>query len=115
MIPVMTRTKTDKSAIDLAGVEAGEKIFVPFGDEPFGSIAHDAAADHNGRTIVCARHRKVEDFICDIDISLLLFFTSDLHFYSSLLLFTSEMRADLAISPRFLLLSRAAVPTRAFD
>jgi hypothetical protein len=29
MIPVITSTKTDKSAIDLAGVEAGAKMFVP--------------------------------------------------------------------------------------
>jgi hypothetical protein len=29
MIPVMTTTKADKSTIDLAGVEAGEKMFVP--------------------------------------------------------------------------------------
>jgi hypothetical protein len=29
MIPVMTNTKTDRSTIDLAGVEEGEKMFVP--------------------------------------------------------------------------------------
>jgi hypothetical protein len=29
MIPVMESTKTDKSLIDFAGVEAGEKTFVP--------------------------------------------------------------------------------------
>jgi hypothetical protein len=73
MIPVMTSTKTDKSAIALAGVEAGAKIFVPCGDESFGSLAHTPIADQNSRTIVCARNRNVEDFIFNIDISLLPF------------------------------------------
>jgi hypothetical protein len=102
MIPVMTSTQTDKSAMDLAGVEAGEKIFVPCGDGPFGSVAQTAMADQNGRTVVCARHRKVEDFICNIDISLLLFFTF-------------EMRADFAISPYFHCKPRATVLIPAFD
>jgi hypothetical protein len=71
MIPVITSTKTDKSAIALAGVEAGAKIFVPLGDEPFGSLAHTAIADQNRRSIVCTWDRIVEDFIFNIDISVL--------------------------------------------
>src|SRR6267154_1131291 len=78
MIPVITSTKTDKSAIDLAGVEAGAKIFVPLGDEPFGSLAHTATADQKRRSMVCARNRHVEDFIFNIDISLLPFSTSEM-------------------------------------
>ena len=77
MIPVMTSTKTDRFAIDLAGVEAGAKIFVPLADEP-GSLAHAATADQKIRNIVCARNRKVEDFIFNIDISLLPFSTSEM-------------------------------------
>src|SRR5271154_6853409 len=68
MIPVITSTKTDKSAIDLAGVEAGAKIFVPC----FGSLAHTVTADQKRRGIVCASDRTVEDFL-NIDI---LFFRS---------------------------------------
>jgi hypothetical protein len=63
----MTSTKTDKFAIDLAGVEAGAKIFVPLADEP-GSLAHTATADQNRRSIVCERNRTVADFL-NIDIS----------------------------------------------
>jgi hypothetical protein len=72
MIPVITSTKTDKSAIDLAGVEAGAKIFVPLEDEPFGSLAQTVIAGQKRRSIVCARNRNVEVFL-GIDISLLLF------------------------------------------
>jgi len=75
MIPVITSTKIDKSAIDLAGVEAGAKIFVPLEDDPFGSLAHTVIADQKTRRIVCARNRKVEDFR-NTDMSLLPFFTS---------------------------------------
>ena len=71
MIPVITSTKTDKSAIDLAGVEAGAKIFVPREDDPLGSVAHTAIADQNRRSIVCTRDRTVEDFVFSIDISVL--------------------------------------------
>jgi hypothetical protein len=60
----------------LAGVEAGAKIFVPGGDEPFGSLAHTVTADQKRRGIVCAKNRTVEDFL-NIDISLLPFSTSE--------------------------------------
>jgi hypothetical protein len=59
----------DKSAIDLAGVEAGAKIFVPEEAELFGSLAHAVTADQNRSCIVCARGRMVEGFL-NIDISL---------------------------------------------
>ena len=75
MIPVVTSTKTDKLAIDLAGVEAGAKIFVPFGDKPLGSLAHTAMANQNRRSIVCTKNRNVEDCIFNIDFPLLPFFT----------------------------------------
>ena len=78
MIPVTTSTKADKSETDWAGVEAGAKIFVPWGDEPFGSLAHTAIADQNRRSIVCPRNRNAEDFILKIDISLLPFSTCEL-------------------------------------
>src|ERR1700685_965535 len=78
MIPVMTSTKIDKSAIDLAGVEAGAKIFVPGGDEPCGSLAHTAIADQNRRSIVRKENRNIEDFIFNIDISLLPFFATEM-------------------------------------
>jgi hypothetical protein len=70
MIPVMTSTKTDKSAIDLAGVEAGEKIFVPCGDGLLGPLSPTAITDQERRNIVCARNRTVEDFIRNIGISI---------------------------------------------
>jgi len=90
----VTSTKTDKSAIDLAGVEAGAKIFVPLGDELFGSLAHPATADQNRRSIVCASIRNVEDFILNVD--------------TSLLPLNSEMRA----MPRFALVSNAYCKAR---
>ena len=77
MIPVMTSTKTDKPAIDLAALEAGAKMFVPLGDEPFGSLAHAAIADQNRSSTVCARNRNVDTFIFNSDISLLPFLTSE--------------------------------------
>ena len=73
MTPVMTSTKTDKSEIDLAGVEAGEKMFVPWGDETCGSLAHTAIADQNRSSIVCVRRRNIEDFVSNIGISVLSF------------------------------------------
>src|SRR5580704_6018196 len=72
MIPVITSTKTDKSAIDLAGVEAGAKIFVPREDGPFGSLAHTVAADQKKRSIARACNRTIEDLL-NINISLLPF------------------------------------------
>jgi hypothetical protein len=77
MIPVTTSTKTDKSAIDLAGVEAGAKIFVPFEGETFGSLAHTVRAEQKRRSIVCARDRTVDDFL-NTNISPLSFSTSEL-------------------------------------
>jgi hypothetical protein len=73
MIPVMTSTKIDKSTIDLAGVEAGAKMFVPGEYEP-DSLAHPVTAGKKRRSIVRARNGNVEDLICGIDISLLPFF-----------------------------------------
>src|ERR1700722_11445442 len=67
MIPVITSTKMDKSAIDLAGVEAGAKIFVPGKDNPFGSLAHPIPVEQTKRDIVCASTRTVEDFL-NVDI-----------------------------------------------
>jgi|SRR5271156_2202179 len=95
-MPVITSTKTDKSAIDLAGVEAGAKIFVPFEGEAFGSLAHDAIADQKSRSIVCVRNRTVEDFL-NIDISLLPFPTAVLNFRSQLPKCASP---DLTLSPQ---------------
>ena len=65
----MASTKTDKFAIDWAGVEAGAKIFVPLGDEPFRSLAHNVA-DQARKGIVCASNRNVEDFL-HVDTNLL--------------------------------------------
>jgi hypothetical protein len=61
----------------LAGLEAGAKMFVPWEDEPFGSLAHTVIADQKRRRIVCARNRTVEDRL-NIDISLLPFCTSEM-------------------------------------
>ena len=76
MIPVMTSTKTEKSAIDLAGVEAGAKMFVPLEDKLPGWLPHAAMADQNRRIIARAENRNVEDFVFNPDISLLPFFIS---------------------------------------
>jgi hypothetical protein len=78
MAPVTASTNRDSPKIDFAGVDAGAKMFVPSGKEPFGSLAHTAAADQNRRPIVCARNRDIEDLICNIDISLLPFSTSEM-------------------------------------
>jgi hypothetical protein len=64
--------------MDLAGVEAGAKMFVPLGDEPCGSLADTASADQNRRSITCTKNRNVEDFILNIDISLLPFSTFEM-------------------------------------
>jgi hypothetical protein len=62
--------------MDLAGVEAGAKMFVPEADEPFGSVAHPAMTVQNSRRIVCAKNRNVENIVFNIDI-LLPFFTPE--------------------------------------
>jgi hypothetical protein len=100
-MPVITSTKTDKSAIDLAGVEAGAKIFVPLEDEPFASLAHAAIPDQKSGSIVCVRNRTVEDFL-NIDISLLLFSTAVINRHTQLPFSTSETRTspDLTLSPQ---------------
>jgi hypothetical protein len=67
----------DKSAMDLAGVEAGAKIFVPLEDGPIGSIAHAVMADQQRRSIVCENNRTAADFL-NIDIALLPFSTSEM-------------------------------------
>jgi len=63
MIPVITSTKTDKWAIDLAGVEAGAKILVALGVGSPGALAQTPVADQNRRSMVCAKNRDVEDFV----------------------------------------------------
>ena len=63
MIPVITSTKTDKWAIDLAGVEAGAKILVALGVGSPGALAQTPVADQNRRSIVCAKGRNVEDSV----------------------------------------------------
>ena len=70
MIPVITNTKMDKSAIDLAGLDAGAKIFVPGEDEPLGSLAHNVITDQKRRSVACVRDRTVDSFL-NIEISLL--------------------------------------------
>src|ERR1700747_1929135 len=62
MIPVMPSTKTDKSAIDLAGVEAGEKMLVLWAVEPPGSTAQSNLADQNIRSAIRHEQHKL-DFI----------------------------------------------------
>ena len=77
MIPVMTSTKTDKSAIDLAGVEAGEKMLVPLLGVPSGPTAQGEVVDQNGRSTICQPRDKT-DFVLRPNISFSPFFTSDL-------------------------------------
>jgi hypothetical protein len=77
MIPVMTSTKIDKSAIDLAGVEAGEKMFVPLLGVPSGPTAQSGVVDQNGRSTICQPRDKT-DFALRPNISFFPFFTSDL-------------------------------------
>jgi hypothetical protein len=69
MIPVMTSTKADKSEIDLAGVEAGEKMFVPRPDALSGLSAQSALADANQRSAIRQPPRKV-DFVLRANICL---------------------------------------------
>ena len=73
----MTSTKTDTSAIDLAGVEAGEKMLVPWPVEPPGSTAQSGLADQNRRSAICQPHSKL-DFILSVNIYLLPFKTKPL-------------------------------------
>ena len=70
MIPVTTSTKTDKSAIDLAGVEAGEKMLVLWVVEPPGSTAQSNLADQNIRSAIRHEHHKL-DFILRVNTYLL--------------------------------------------
>src|SRR5580693_1573443 len=77
MTPVMTSTKTDRSTIDLAGVEAGEKMLVLWSVERPGATAQSDLADQNKRSAVCQPAHKVE-FVLRADISFLPFFTSGL-------------------------------------
>ena len=63
MIPVMTSTKTDKSTIDLAWVEAGAKILVPLAAGSPGALAQTPIADQNRRSMVSAKDRNVEDAV----------------------------------------------------
>ena len=66
MIPVTTSTKTDKSAIDLAGVEAGEKMLVFWAVEPPGSTAQSNLADQNIRRAIRDEQHKL-DFILRVN------------------------------------------------
>ena len=63
MIPVITSTKTNKWAIDLAGVEAGAKILVALGVAAPGALAQTPVADQNRRSMVSAKNRDAEDFV----------------------------------------------------
>jgi hypothetical protein len=57
-------------------------------------------ADQNRRSIVCARHRTVEDFILNIDISLLPFSTSEMRASPEFALSPSAKRAPHFLPPR---------------
>src|SRR4029077_16755925 len=70
MIPVTTSTKTDKSTIDLAGVEAGEKMLVFWAVEPRDSIAQSNLAELNIRSAIRHERHKL-DFILRVNIYLL--------------------------------------------
>ena len=59
----MTSAKTDKSAIDLAEVDAGAKILVALAEGSPGALAQTPVADQNRRSMVCAKDRNVEDFV----------------------------------------------------
>src|ERR1700749_889545 len=78
MIPVMTSTKTDKLAIDLAGVETGAKIFVPGEDELWGSLAHITGAVQNRRSVVCVSNRSLDEIAFNIDVPLFPLSTSEI-------------------------------------
>src|SRR5580704_1880776 len=101
MIPVMTSTKIDKSAIDLAGVEAGEKMFVPLLGIPSGPTAQSALVDQNGRSRTCQPRDKT-DFVLRADISFLPSFTPELRAIARpyLLLITIAKRATTQRCPR---------------
>src|SRR5580704_14523866 len=70
MIPVTTSTKTDKSAIDLAGVEAGEKMLMLWAVEPPGSTAQSNLADENIGSAIRDEQQKL-DFLLRVNIYLL--------------------------------------------
>src|ERR1700732_654372 len=67
MIPVMTSTKTDSSTIDLAGVEAGEKMLVLWGVEPLGPADQSDLADQNRRSAIRQAQSKL-DFLLLLNI-----------------------------------------------
>lgn len=58
----MTSTKTDSSTMDLAGVEAGEKMLVLWVVEPLGSADQSGLADQNRRSAMRQAQPKL-DFI----------------------------------------------------
>ena len=70
MIPVITSTKTDRSAIDLAGVEAGEKMFVLLTVEPPGVAAQSDVADRRNKGASFQPQTKL-DFILRVSIYVL--------------------------------------------
>jgi hypothetical protein len=71
MIPVMTSTKIDKSAIDLAGVEAEEKILVLWAVESLGSTAQSGLPDQNRRSAICQPESRL-DFSLSVNTYLIL-------------------------------------------
>jgi hypothetical protein len=70
MIPVITSTKADKSVIDLAGVEAEEKILVLWAVESPGSTAQSGFPDQNRRSAICKPESKL-DFSLSVNTYLL--------------------------------------------
>jgi hypothetical protein len=59
----MISTKTDKSAIDLAGVEAGAKILVALAGGSPATRAQIPAGDQTRRSMVCATNRDIENLV----------------------------------------------------
>jgi hypothetical protein len=72
MIPVMTSTKTDSSTMNLAGVEAGEKMLVLWVVELLGADDQSGLADQNRRSAIRQAQSKL-DFILLFKIDLLPF------------------------------------------
>jgi hypothetical protein len=95
----MTSTKIDKSAIDLAGVEAGEKMFVPLLGVPSVPTAQSALVDQNGGSTICQQRDKT-DLVLRADISFLPFFIPELRAIARLYLLLITV-ANRARTPRW--------------
>ena len=63
MIPVITSTKTEKWAIDLAWGEAGAKMLVALAVGSPATHAQIPAGDQKRRSMVCATKRDNENFV----------------------------------------------------